>query len=473
MPKKQLPKYPDNHPQNIDVRVVEIVDISPGTNLRFRNSRAEADMPALVESIKTHGILTALLLNETKPGEYECVCGHRRLAAAAQAGLHDVPAVVRKMTPDEIMEAQLDENGHRDGLDPIDEGKAFQNLLAKYGSIRELATRVGRSVAYVQGRISLQSLPPAVQDRISSDSVSLTVGMLIAKMPSDRRESALQRLGDDGTFSHDVSFWRSWANSDTCPMLCDAQFDSAECAACNARGGGEFFDCGLDDRCYDAYCWKAKTSKEYERRAGAPNALVLALDTTGYYDLDSCAAGVYRYSWAAGNKAGLSDSSIRDVLLAAGANVSKAYAEKAGIWHELARCEEVEAAFELGGFCIPAEWAKPRKSQADTNDASAPQSETPATLGPVPFSDEFRDACERLEKYYRNRGPLENVKSAIKLVRGFIGCADSLRLLDEQFPDPELTAPESAEAGLVKLMLMLHDVAEMTDPMVEDVPDAR
>lgn len=93
--------------------------------------RNDAEMDALAESIREHGILSPLIVRplEDAPGDYEVVSGHRRLFAAKVAGLREVPAMIRSLDRDAAAIALVDSNLHRDHILPSEKAFAYKMKL--------------------------------------------------------------------------------------------------------------------------------------------------------------------------------------------------------------------------------------------------------------------------------------------------------------------------------------------------------
>lgn len=93
--------------------------------------RNDAEMDALAESIREHGILSPLIVRplEDAPGEYEVVSGHRRLFSAKVAGLHEVPAMIRTLDRDAAAIALVDSNLHREHILPSEKAFAYKMKL--------------------------------------------------------------------------------------------------------------------------------------------------------------------------------------------------------------------------------------------------------------------------------------------------------------------------------------------------------
>lgn len=120
----------------------------------------------LVESIKEQGLLEPLVIAET-PAGYQIIAGERRWRAARLAGLSKVPVVVRKTTPQGMLEMAIVENVQREDLNPIERALAYKRLIDEFGlGTNEVAKRVGKSAPTVSNTIRLLSLPDAIKDAL-------------------------------------------------------------------------------------------------------------------------------------------------------------------------------------------------------------------------------------------------------------------------------------------------------------------
>jgi ParB/RepB/Spo0J family partition protein len=125
------------------------------------NPRKRFDAKSLEElaaSFKTQGILAPLLVRELEESKYEVVAGARRLRAAKLAELEKLPVRVVKLTDAEAIEAQCVENLQREDIHPLEEALGFKSLLElgePVCTIGTIASRAGKSEAYVYGRVRL------------------------------------------------------------------------------------------------------------------------------------------------------------------------------------------------------------------------------------------------------------------------------------------------------------------------------
>lgn len=121
--------------------------------------------------------------------------GNRRLAAAEQAQLDEVPVVVqeRLAREDTFDETTLIENVHRADLPPLREAALLQELIEKYGSGRKVAKAVGKTPGWVTQRLSLLKLAPELQALLSSGELSIAAGRELAQIPQERQLAAYER----------------------------------------------------------------------------------------------------------------------------------------------------------------------------------------------------------------------------------------------------------------------------------------
>ena len=109
-------------PQEVDIDRITLNPDQP----RFKLD--EKSLEELTESVRKMGILQPVLVRPAGEG-YQLIAGERRLTAAQRAGLLKIPAVVREVPDDRLLEFALIENIQREQLNPIEEAQAFQNLL--------------------------------------------------------------------------------------------------------------------------------------------------------------------------------------------------------------------------------------------------------------------------------------------------------------------------------------------------------
>lgn len=162
-------------PASNESQVSEIsVDQIQPNRAQPRTSFDEAALEELAESIRYYGVLQPLLVRALPDGKYELVAGERRLRAAKMAGLHTVPVLVRKYTLEQMTEIALIENVQRENLNPIEEARAYQLLMEKFGLTQEqLSERIGRSRSHIANFLRLMRLPDRVQESIVEEAITM------------------------------------------------------------------------------------------------------------------------------------------------------------------------------------------------------------------------------------------------------------------------------------------------------------
>lgn len=131
---------------------------------------------------------------------YELIAGERRLRAAVQAGLAEIPAVVRDMTDGEAAEVAIIENVQREDLDPIEKARAFKRLQEEFGLTQDLISeRIGSDRSSVANFMRLLQLPAAIQSMVSRGTLSMGHARALVTMESAERQAALAtQCSDEG-----------------------------------------------------------------------------------------------------------------------------------------------------------------------------------------------------------------------------------------------------------------------------------
>jgi ParB family chromosome partitioning protein len=156
-----------------DTFVVPIEDIHPSPD-QPRQHFDEAKLDELAQSIRSEGVIQPLVVRERPGGGYYLIAGERRWRAAQRAGLHDVPVVVRNVSPAQAFELALVENIQRADLDPIEEAQAYRRLCDEHGYTQEaLAERVGKDRTTVTNALRLLKLPESVRDLVHRGSLTM------------------------------------------------------------------------------------------------------------------------------------------------------------------------------------------------------------------------------------------------------------------------------------------------------------
>ena len=143
------------------------------------------DLTELVRSIQAHGILEPLVvLPADGRGVYAIVAGHRRHAAGLKAGVTDAPAVIRPMTPVEVVEAMLSENVNRSDLTVAEEVRAIERLMSLDTGLTpaKLCRRIGKSQAWVRTRMAVTVLPASWRAALDRGELTLAAAEAAATL---------------------------------------------------------------------------------------------------------------------------------------------------------------------------------------------------------------------------------------------------------------------------------------------------
>jgi ParB family transcriptional regulator, chromosome partitioning protein len=174
-----------------DVRrqAVPLSSLAPNPS-QPRQSFRNASLAELADSIRKRGVLQPVLVEAAGEGSYVVVAGERRVRAAKLAGLDRVPVIVRSFSPDERLEIALIENLQREDLTPIEEAKAFRQLMeARDLTQEQVASKVGKDRTTVTNSLRLLKLPEEMQDAVERGEVSAGHGraLLAVTSPSDQQ----------------------------------------------------------------------------------------------------------------------------------------------------------------------------------------------------------------------------------------------------------------------------------------------
>lgn len=142
-----------------------------------RRDFSSDDLSELADSIRHRGIVQPIIVraDPQEPDHYEIIAGERRWRAAQQAGLHEVPVIVRDMDDKEALEVALVENIQRADLNPLEEALGYDQLMSDYQYTQnELGDVIGKSRSHVANMLRLLKLPDSVRAMVRSG--ELTAG---------------------------------------------------------------------------------------------------------------------------------------------------------------------------------------------------------------------------------------------------------------------------------------------------------
>lgn len=174
---------------NVDEEQIEQIKISECRTNPYQ-PRKTFDADAIEElkiSILEYGIIQPLIMRRSIKG-YEIVAGERRYRAAKEAGLTEVPAIVKQFDDHQMMEIALLENLQRENLNIVEEATAYKNLMDELELTQEdLAAKLGKSRSHIANTVRLLMLPTEVIERISSGELSMGHGKALLSLKNKNK----------------------------------------------------------------------------------------------------------------------------------------------------------------------------------------------------------------------------------------------------------------------------------------------
>jgi ParB family chromosome partitioning protein len=162
---------------------------------------AEEALAELAESIRAQGVLMPILVRPAGDS-YQLIAGERRFRASQRVGLATIPAIVRNIGDDELLEVALIENLQREDLNPIEEALGYQRLIEELKYTHErLSERVGKNRASITNMLRLLTLPSGVQSMVSRGTLSAGHARALLGLPSGAEIEASARYVADMALS--------------------------------------------------------------------------------------------------------------------------------------------------------------------------------------------------------------------------------------------------------------------------------
>ncbi|NTW16035.1 MAG: ParB/RepB/Spo0J family partition protein [Syntrophaceae bacterium] len=148
-----------------------IEELTPN-RFQSRKEFSDQEQKRLVTSIKKNGIIQPIVVRRSGSA-YEIIAGERRWRAAQEAGLKEVPIIVRDAEDSQAAELSLIENVQREGLNSLDEAEAYRMLMSTFGmSQEELSARVGKDRSTIANTIRLLKLPAEIKKALIDKTIS-------------------------------------------------------------------------------------------------------------------------------------------------------------------------------------------------------------------------------------------------------------------------------------------------------------
>ena len=176
-----------NNEENVDQNRVEevFVDQIEANPFQPRSTFDEDALNELANSIREKGVIQPITVRKIKAEKYQIVAGERRWRASKLVGLNKIPAVIRNFDDQEMLEIALIENIQREDLNPVEEAKAYKEMLDNFEITQaELAKQVGKSRSNVSNMVRLLKLAEKVKNHLERGTI--TIGHARALLSLDK-----------------------------------------------------------------------------------------------------------------------------------------------------------------------------------------------------------------------------------------------------------------------------------------------
>jgi ParB/RepB/Spo0J family partition protein len=269
------------------IRNLALKSIEPsGTPVqeRRRTHYDAAALKELAENIKAVQVIEPIIvrpkIGDKDAERFEIVAGERRWRASREAGLDTIPAIVRMLDDGQVLEIQLVENLHREGLHALEEAEGYEILMQQHHyDIEQLCAKVGRSRAYVYARLKLLALDKKSREAFYAGKLTAATALLIARIPVPAlQQDALKAI--TATWNGEPLPFKDaqrHVQDRYMTRLKDAPFDAkaadlvpgaGPCSTCPKLTGNQpelFGDIKNTDVCTDPVCYAGKRAAWGER----------------------------------------------------------------------------------------------------------------------------------------------------------------------------------------------------------------
>ena len=178
-------EYTEEERKNAEDMPLDKISANPN---QPRKNFDEQALRELADSIKKHGVIMPIVVNDNGDGTYMVIAGERRFRASKLAGKDTIPVVIRKYNEREIKEISLIENLQREDLNPIEAATAMKQLMTDYKLTQdELAERIGKSRPAIANTLRLLHLTPEVMSMVAEGKLSAGHARTIVLLPAEEQ----------------------------------------------------------------------------------------------------------------------------------------------------------------------------------------------------------------------------------------------------------------------------------------------
>ena len=178
-------EYTEEERKNAEDMPLDKISANPN---QPRKNFDEQALRELADSIKKHGVIMPIVVNDNGDGTYMVIAGERRFRASKLDGKDTIPVVIRKYNEREIKEISLIENLQREDLNPIEAATAMKQLMTDYKLTQdELAERIGKSRPAIANTLRLLHLTPEVMSMVAEGKLSAGHARTIVLLPAEEQ----------------------------------------------------------------------------------------------------------------------------------------------------------------------------------------------------------------------------------------------------------------------------------------------
>jgi ParB family chromosome partitioning protein len=162
-----------------------------------------SNLGELANSIRQKGLLQPVIVRTRQDGYFEMVAGNRRLQACKSLGWRKIISHIVELDDRQAFEISLIENIHRKSLNPIEEAYAFRSYVKDlgWGGISDLASKIGKSISYVDKRLKLLELPPEIIESISNSTISTSIAEELSFIDDTNKQLELAKIASEKKIS--------------------------------------------------------------------------------------------------------------------------------------------------------------------------------------------------------------------------------------------------------------------------------
>ena len=176
-----------------EFKLIRISDIQKNP-YQPRKEFSKEKIQELAQSIKENGLIQPIIVRQSPVIGYEILAGERRYRASIEAGLSEVPVIIKKLSDQDMMVHSIIENLQREDLNPIEEAKAYQSLIDKGYTHADIAEKIGKSRPYITNLVRLLTLPDFILTEVETGKLSQAHARLLIQLPLKEQKNLLNRI---------------------------------------------------------------------------------------------------------------------------------------------------------------------------------------------------------------------------------------------------------------------------------------